>query len=774
MMMTIFAVVAIIILVAIAVFRFLSPGASSWGTWLRSNGEEKIGLSKSKLYNANGFIVHSGSEILLGSTGSFKRFDSVDHHTYDKEFVFGQTTLSTPPWTIDEKIPPQPLRPAPAPTPISKFREQSNPPPVSKQAISSAPVCIKSVPRPVPRKQMSAPAASCSIPLINPPESLQKFVKGMQSNTNPFMNGMLKFENIKTSFFSATTTSETEFKIENERATQSASNNPFLNEIDENVFDFNPKTIKSILEEKPDDGYEGDHDENYDNDPLKQLEERIQNLERQASGKRKTSISENNRFSPRASITKEVVYNTVDTPKSQIPIINTNITDKYVDSLHSESNDNITKGYRKHIRNRSFSENEASDLSIFAEHEHQKGPETPLIIPVNKSSNPFHQPHPHKRLHKTPSETYLEQYSMMKTTSTSPTSITYNNKFAQLSKHPSLTKILNSQPLFEPTESLHSLTIKRAMSSESVSSESSVIISDLQAEPPKTGNLCVALQYDKHNIAEDGCELLVSVLEAKDLIAPTDANDRIDSFVRIYLVPDDNTAQQTKVFKNSPQPSYQETFGFWITKENIKRSLWFHLYHTSPKAHTLIGETEMKLTEFKKPTTTWLQLTDSRNNSTNWGELMFSLSYLPTAERLTVVVVKARNLKLDRENGNSPADNKTTGLENVFVKVYLLKKDKKVSKKRTSTKRGEYNPTYNEAMLFSVPPYMLNSIQVRLTVVNVPTETVDSGRRKAVPFGHVIVGSGTDGKGLLHWHQMITSLRKPVAMFHPLRRCTNK
>lgn len=77
----------------------------------------------------------------------------------------------------------------------------------------------------------------------------------------------------------------------------------------------------------------------------------------------------------------------------------------------------------------------------------------------------------------------------------------------------------------------------------------------------------------------------------------------------------------------------------------------------------------MKLTEFKKPTTTWLQLTDSRNNSTNWGELMFSLSYLPTAERLTVVVVKARNLKLDRENGNSPADNKTTGLENVFVKV---------------------------------------------------------------------------------------------------------
>jgi synaptotagmin-12 len=38
----------------------------------------------------------------------------------------------------------------------------------------------------------------------------------------------------------------------------------------------------------------------------------------------------------------------------------------------------------------------------------------------------------------------------------------------------------------------------------------------------------------------------------------------------------------------------------------------------------------------------------------------------------------------------------------------------------------------------------------------------------------VIVGSRTDGKGLLHWHQMITSLRKPVAMFHPLRRSISK
>lgn len=41
---------------------------------------------------------------------------------------------------------------------------------------------------------------------------------------------------------------------------------------------------------------------------------------------------------------------------------------------------------------------------------------------------------------------------------------------------------------------------------------------------------------------------------------------------------------------------------------------------------------------------------------------MFSLSYLPTAERLKVVVVKARNLKLSENAQNN-------SLQSVFVKV---------------------------------------------------------------------------------------------------------
>lgn len=114
--------------------------------------------------------------------------------------------------------------------------------------------------------------------------------------------------------------------------------------------------------------------------------------------------------------------------------------------------------------------------------------------------------------------------------------------------------------------------------------------------------------------------------------------------------------------------------------------------------------------------------------------------------------------------------------------MYLLKNDKKVSKKKTSSRRCDRSLIYNESMIFSVPPYMLNSIQVRLTVVSVMDgngvglgggggiTTNNHHANDVISLGHVIVGGSSCGKGLRHWNQMLTSLRKPVAMWHPMRQ----
>lgn len=124
-----------------------------------------------------------------------------------------------------------------------------------------------------------------------------------------------------------------------------------------------------------------------------------------------------------------------------------------------------------------------------------------------------------------------------------------------------------------------------------------------------------------------------------------------------------------QLFKNSQYPSYNETFSFWLSKRRVRRSLWFHLYH-SGNANTLLGEAELQIGDISRPITTWLSLSDSKHHKSIWGDLMFSISYLPTAERLTVVVVKARNLKLPVNDTQASTVNNSS-LQNIFVKVYI-------------------------------------------------------------------------------------------------------
>ncbi len=57
------------------------------------------------------------------------------------------------------------------------------------------------------------------------------------------------------------------------------------------------------------------------------------------------------------------------------------------------------------------------------------------------------------------------------------------------------------------------------------------------------------------------------------------------------------------------------------------------------------------------------------------------------------------------------------------VKVFLLQNGKKVAKKRTSVKRGEKNPIFNEAMIFSVPANALSVIYIECTCTKANEES---------------------------------------------------
>ncbi|XP_050707708.1 synaptotagmin-12-like [Eriocheir sinensis] len=252
----------------------------------------------------------------------------------------------------------------------------------------------------------------------------------------------------------------------------------------------------------------------------------------------------------------------------------------------------------------------------------------------------------------------------------------------------------------------------------------------------------------------DTADLEVVVVEGRELVGP-DPHVAVDSYVRVFLLPDKSTNMQTRVCRRTNNPTYRERFLFALEEEELpQRCLAFYMYASDKFTNTLIGEAQLRLADLDLSTclATTLTLTDTGQRGVGYGEIMFSLSYLPTAERLTVVVVKARSLQWTGD--------KTTA--DPFVKVYVLQNGKKVMKKKTSVKKDTRSPVFNEAMIFSVPAPALHNIQLRVTVAE---HSSDGGQARAV--GHVIVGTQATGKALSHWNQMMSALRKPIGMWHP-------
>uniref|UniRef100_A0A182JEI7 C2 domain-containing protein n=1 Tax=Anopheles atroparvus TaxID=41427 RepID=A0A182JEI7_ANOAO len=510
---------------------------------------------------------------------------------------------------------------------------------------------------------------------------------------------------------------------------------------------------------------------------------------------------------------------------------------KYRDSPRSDITENIrvptvSRSIKHILRNRSFSETEFSErkliksLAILSESDALRRTFSPSAASASPASllvknasykdlslyqrgcgevNDGSDVHAlaygsSDTLQKTVSESFLEQYSLARYTE-------INGGAGEVS----LGAGTHASGVEGFQKGQNGATVLPSSSCESVASESSVVFSDLvpSLSHPVAGYVCVGLQFG--HATDDGKELKVTVQEAKDLIAPL-GSATLDTFVKVLLTPSEGSPRQTKVCKYTDRATYQETFSFWMSNQSaVRRSLWFYVYLNGANSQTMIGEAELQIDEqMALPITHWLKLTDSGCRNVGLGELMLSLSYLPTAERLTVVVVKARNLALknrspavatssNASDETGPSDYETAGHEldgggNVFVKVYLLQNDRKISKKKTSVKRAEQFPIYNEAIIFSLPPYMLNAVQIRLSVVQMvqraelgSTDGPDGSRRqlsangtsrkpsvKLISLGHVIVGSGTTGKGLRHWHHMLTALRKPVTMWHGLRSTSER
>ncbi|RZF36072.1 hypothetical protein LSTR_LSTR005888 [Laodelphax striatellus] len=271
----------------------------------------------------------------------------------------------------------------------------------------------------------------------------------------------------------------------------------------------------------------------------------------------------------------------------------------------------------------------------------------------------------------------------------------------------------------------------------------------------KLGKLQYKLEYDFNSNS-----LAVTVIQAEELPA-LDMGGTSDPYVKDYLLPDKKKKFETKVHRKTLNPVFNETFTFKSVPyaDAMNKTLVFAIFDFDRfSKHDQIGEVKVPLCQVDLAQTIeeWkeLQSVEGEGGQDNkLGDICFSLRYVPTAGKLTVVILEAKNLKkMD-----------VGGLSDPYVKIALMQNGKRLKKKKTSIKKCTLNPYYNESFSFEVPFEQIQKVQLVVTVVDY--DRIGTSE----PIGKVVLGYNASGTELRHWSDMLASPRRPIAQWHTLK-----
>ncbi|XP_039664773.1 synaptotagmin-7 isoform X3 [Perca fluviatilis] len=268
----------------------------------------------------------------------------------------------------------------------------------------------------------------------------------------------------------------------------------------------------------------------------------------------------------------------------------------------------------------------------------------------------------------------------------------------------------------------------------------------------KLGRIQFSIGYSFQNTT-----LTVKVLRGQELPAK-DFSGTSDPFVKIYLLPDKKHKLETKVKRKNLNPHWNETFLFeGFPYEKVReRTLYLQvLDYDRFSRNDPIGEVSIPLNkvELGQIKTFWKELKPCSDGSGRRGDLLLSLCYNPTANTITVNIIKARNLKAMDIGGTSDP----------YVKVWLMHKDKRVEKKKTVTMKRCLNPIFNESFPFDVPAHVLRETTIIITVMD-----KDRLSRNDV-IGKIYLSWKSGPAEVKHWKDMLARPRTNVAQWHALK-----
>ncbi|GAB1869522.1 Synaptotagmin-3 [Camponotus japonicus] len=289
---------------------------------------------------------------------------------------------------------------------------------------------------------------------------------------------------------------------------------------------------------------------------------------------------------------------------------------------------------------------------------------------------------------------------------------------------------------------LNSIEIVESTRRHKLSSSSSTSSSD-----EIKGELKLGLIYD----ATAGI-LTVRLIEAHDLRA-RELSGIADPYAKIRLLPDRSNVWQTTIHRRTLNPVFDEDFVFEITPASSLsgRTLEILLYDFDAfTRHRGLGYVQLPLCSVPDLGANLITITkpvlrygmEGGFKAPPLGELMVSISYQLSLEKLTIIVVRARNLPVldDPANANS------------YVKVSLMQDGKSLKKKKSGIQRETTSPVWNDILSFDISSDVLSKCVLQFSVLRANGDLLAkcevSGSCQKELFQRVLSGKGASAQWL--------------------------
>ncbi|XP_076848289.1 synaptotagmin-1 [Brachyhypopomus gauderio] len=279
------------------------------------------------------------------------------------------------------------------------------------------------------------------------------------------------------------------------------------------------------------------------------------------------------------------------------------------------------------------------------------------------------------------------------------------------------------------------------------------------AEERVQGCLRFTLLYDHVR-----SRLLITVLEAQELGA-REFSRGADPFVRVRLLwaSEEDEEQslasvlhewQTRLVKDSCDPVFGDQFSCALAEEDVPRvTVRFEVRDFNKYSrHGILGEVRVPLNSvnISHPLEMLEELQQTKKDIV--GEVLLSLKYMPTSQRLELGLLRVRVLFPPSKTQRA-----------LYARVGVLCNQCKIRHQRTSEKRHCDVTVFNEVLIFVLP-----DTQIRECTIKVSVYELRPGKKSCKR----LIGRASVGKEKTtedeHWKLMMQSLRQPIAKWHLL------